>query len=214
LDKLSGLPSLAGSDNSIVRVGLLATFARWKGHEVFLRALSLLPDLALRGYVIGGPVYQTNGSQYSIEELKSLAQKLGVSDRVGFTGFVTQPAAAIRSLDIVVHASTAPEPFGLAIVEAMACGRPVIASEAGGAAELIQTNGRTSEMNSEPEINAASHAPGDARGLAERITQLARDPHLRSRIGAAGRDTAQRRFDIPRLAQELVPIYQGVTTTS
>src|SRR5882672_2195766 len=104
LDTLSGLPP-APAD--IVRVGMVATFARWKGQEVFLQALSLVPpELPWRGYIVGGALYQTEGSQYSLTELKAVAQQLGISDRVGFSGLVDQPAAAMRSLDVVVHAST------------------------------------------------------------------------------------------------------------
>lgn len=201
LDLLSGLPA-AGPHT--IRVGMLATFGRWKGHETFLRAISLLtPDLPIRGYIVGDAIYQTDGSQYSIEELKALSCRLGVSSRIGFTGFVNSPATAMRSLDILVHASTQPEPFGLVIVEGMACGRAVIVSEAGGAMELIETG-----------INALGHPPGDALRLSERLTELATDPGLRARLGEAGRSTAELRFNRTRLAGELIPIYHRVTTTS
>jgi glycosyltransferase involved in cell wall biosynthesis len=196
LDLLSGLPP---ATPGIIRVGMLATLARWKGHEVLLRALALIsPEIPMRGYIIGDALYQTDGSQYSLAELRAIAVKLGVSDRVGFAGFVDQPAAAMRSLDIVVHASTEPEPFGLVIVEAMACGRAVIASDAGGAAELFENN-----------VTALGHAPGDATQLAERITQLATNPDLRKRLGAAGRATVEQRFDRGRLAKDLIPIYRA-----
>src|SRR6185436_5987649 len=117
-----------------------------------------------RGYVVGGPLYQTDGSQYSMEELRARADELGISARIGFTGFVSDPAAAMRALDVVVHASIEPEPFGLVIAEAMACGRPVIVSDAGGAAEIV-TSG----------VNALVNSPGDADALADRIAQLAAD---------------------------------------
>ncbi len=194
LDSLAGLPP---TDQNTIKVGLLATFARWKGHHTFLRALSLLSaDLPLRGYVIGGGLYGTNGSQYSKVELKALAQDLGVSHRVGFTDFVAEPAAAMRALDIVVHASTEPEPFGLAIAEGMACGRAVIASASGGATEIIDA-----------EVNALSHSPGDAARLAEQIISLAANGELRQRLGLAGRATVEQLFNRPRLAKELAPIY-------
>jgi glycosyltransferase involved in cell wall biosynthesis len=201
LDALAGMPPAAPDT---IRVGMLATFARWKGHEVLLSALSLVDqDLPLRGYIIGDALYQTDRSQSSIEELKTIAQRLGVSDRVGFTGFVAEPASAMRALDIVVHASTQPEPFGLVIVEAMACGRAVIVSDAGGAAELIQTKNGMGP-------NAMSFKPGDAAQLAERITQLAVDPKMREQLGTAGRATAIERFNRTRLAKELVPIYRSL----
>jgi glycosyltransferase involved in cell wall biosynthesis len=197
LDVLSGLEPVIGST---VRIGLLATLARWKGHETFLRAFSLLPEtLSLRGYIVGGALYQTEGSQSSLAGLKTLAGDLGIADRVGFTGFVDQPASAMRSLDILVHASTQPEPFGLVIAEGMACGRAVIASNAGGAAEVFDAD-----------VNALGHAPGDVVALAQRMEELIAKPELRARLGAAGRATAEARFDRARLARELVPIYREV----
>ena len=195
LDRLAGLPPAAGP---VVRVGLLGAFGRWKGHRTFFAALARLPGTpAIRGYVIGGPLYHTAGSQYSVEELRADAAHKGLAGRVGFTGFVESPEDALRALDIVVHASTAPEPFGLVIAEAMACGRAVIASDAGGARELFT-----------PGVDALPHPPGDDRALANRIGELAADPALRRRLGAAGRDTAERRFNRLRLARELAPAYR------
>jgi glycosyltransferase involved in cell wall biosynthesis len=165
---------------------------------VLLRALARLPrEIPFRAYVIGAPIYQTNASQYSQDELASDVDRLGLAGRVGFCGFVERPERALRSLDIVVHASTTPEPFGLVIVEAMACGRAVIASAAGGVSEIIA-----------PEQNALAHVPGDADGLAGQLRRLMHDAPLRARIGAAGRTTAERRFGAARLAGDLVPIYR------
>ncbi len=199
LDELSGLAPLPAGT---IRVGLVATFARWKGHEVFLRALAALPaGVSVRGYIIGAPVYQTRGSQYSIAELRALESQLGLAARVGFTGFVDDVGAAMRALDIVVHASTQPEPFGLSIVEAMACGRAVIASRAGGAAEIVEASG-----------GALFHRPGDVADLANRIAQLSGDSAKRLCLGRAGRAAAERLFARPRLAQELIPIYERVAS--
>jgi glycosyltransferase involved in cell wall biosynthesis len=197
LDALAGLaPAAAGT----VRVGLLGTFARWKGHEIFLRAVARLAgDSPVRAYVIGDAVYETEGSQYSREELRALVHELRIADRVGFTGFVTQPERALRALDVVVHASTEPEPFGLVIVEAMACGRPVVVSLTGGATEIVN-----------PGVDALGHSPGDVQTLAARLTALAADPSLRARIGQAGRRTVEARFDRARLADQLAPIYLSV----
>lgn len=196
LDDLSGLPAVAAD---VVYVGLVATFARWKGHRTFLRALALVPpSLPVRGYVVGGPVYETERSQVTLDELRAEASALGLGSRVGFTGFVPDAAPAIRALDIVVHASTDPEPFGLVIAEAMACGKAVVASESGGAAQLV-TSG----------VDALVHAPGDARGLAWRIEELASDPALRRRLGHAARATAERCFARRRLASEFIAVYQA-----
>lgn len=195
LDSLSGLPS---AKPGTVKVGLLATMARWKGQKTFLNALSMLPDeLPVRGYIVGGAIYRTDGSQYALEELQSFARRLGIQHKVGFTGYVEDAAAAIRALDIVVHASTQPEPFGMVITEGMACGRSVIASEAGGAAEILDAG-----------EGALGHSPGDARTLSMHIKLLSEAPHLRGRLGCAGRETVRRCFHPSRLAAELIPIYR------
>jgi glycosyltransferase involved in cell wall biosynthesis len=198
LDAVSGLPAA----DDVLRVGLVATFARWKGHEIFLRALAMLPaSLRVRGYIVGGPVYETSGSQTSLAELRELVRALGLEGRVGFTGFVADSSRAMRALDIVVHASTDPEPFGLVIAEAMACEKAVVVSRAGGASELI-----------EPGVNALAFNPGDASGLAQRIEEVARDAHLRKRLGRAGRSMAERRFHRRRMAGEMAPIYESLVT--
>lgn len=200
LDRLSGLPSAAPGT---VRVGLLASFARWKGHEVFLRALSLLPPgLPVRGYIVGAALYKTIGSEYSIKELEGMVRNFGISGQVGFTGFIEDPAAALRALDIVVHASTLPEPFGMAIIEAMSCGRAVIISRGGGAS-----------ANGSPGHDALDHTPGDAQELADRICLLARSQELRARLGKAARLNAASRFDRRRLAAAIAPIYRQAAGT-
>jgi glycosyltransferase involved in cell wall biosynthesis len=195
LDRLAALPPPAADT---IRVGLIGTFARWKGHTTFLDAIARVGGTAaLRAYVVGDALYHTVGSQYTIEELRAYCAAKGVADRVGFTGFVDNVDEAIRALDIVVHASTAPEPFGLVIAEAMACGRAVIASDGGGAREIF-TRG----------VDALAHPPGDAEALAGCIVQLAQHQNLRAQLGAAARQTAERRFNRRRLASELAPIYQ------
>lgn len=195
LDAAAGLPP---APDGTVRVGLVATFSRWKGHDTFLRALAALPaDLPIRGYVVGGALYDTAGSQYSIDELKARASELGLTGRVGFTGFVTPAATAMRALDVVVHASTDPEPFGLVVAEAMACGRAVITSGTGGSRELV-----------EPGVSALLHRAGEADDLAGAIRQLAEDTALRSRLGASGRERAVSLFDARRLGEQFADAYR------
>jgi glycosyltransferase involved in cell wall biosynthesis len=222
LDAKSGL---APAPSGTVRVGLIATFAGWKGHKVFLEALARLssdelaqngvrretaPDrlggarrtlcaseVPVRGYIIGGPIYQTDGSQWSALELQTEADRLGLGGKIGFTGFLDDIPAAMRSLDVIVHASTEPEPFGMVIIEGMACGKAVIVSKAGGAAELL--------IDGE---DALGHAPGDVAALAYQIQRLASDQQLRQRLGAAARVVVAQRFSGERLAGELLAVYR------
>ena len=132
----------------------------------------------MRAYVIGGAVYATAGSQWSPAELQTLAAARGLSDTVGFTGHVDDVPAALRSLDIVVHASTEPEPFGMVIAEGMAARRAVVAARGGGAAELFDDR-----------VSAVGYTPGDAAELAARLAELVVDAH------AARRDRGHRTVD-------------------
>ena len=195
LDVLSGLPSALPG---IVRIGLVATFAYWKGHEVFLQAAAMVSGAA-RFYVIGGPVYATAGSQRTLEELRSMARSLGVEEKVGFTGFVDDVPAAMRALDVVVHASTEPEPFGLVIIQAMACGRATVISAAGGAVELV-----------EPEVSTLTHQPGNVTGLAGALERLVADPGLRTQLGVNGRRRVEEQFTASQMAARLVPLYEAL----
>jgi glycosyltransferase involved in cell wall biosynthesis len=180
-----------------LRIGLVATFARWKGHDVFLDAVARLRARhRVRAYVIGAPIYTTTGSQFTLDELKQLARARGIEESVVFTGRVNDVAPALRRLDIVVHASVEPEPFGLVIAEAMACGRPQVVSRGGGAAEIAD--------------GALFHTPGHAQELADRIDQLADDAELRASLGRTGRDTAVRLFSRERLADTLIPVYESL----
>jgi glycosyltransferase involved in cell wall biosynthesis len=198
LDRLAGLPPLVAGG---IRIGLVGTFARWKGHDVFLDALSRLRSPAVvRGYIIGDPIYRTDASQFSQRELRDRAAALGVAESVGFTGRVDDVPAALRTLDIVVHASVEPEPFGLVIAEAMACGRPIVVSRAGGAAEIAR--------------GALFHEPGNAADLADRVSQLIADPALRASLAAEGREAALRMFGRVQLCGTLIPIYERLAPPS
>jgi len=154
-------------------------------------------SIPVRGYVIGGPIYQTSGSQYSEKELRVLAASRGVGDRVGFTGRVDDVPAALRALDVVVHASVEPEPFGLVVAEAMACGRPLVASGVGGAAEIAYGV-------------ALFYAPGGDNELAERLSQLIENPGLRASMSAAGRRAAVACFDRTHIVESLAAVYESV----
>jgi glycosyltransferase involved in cell wall biosynthesis len=196
LDAASGLPP---APEGTVRVGLIGTFATWKGQDVFLDAAAQVDShihAPSRFTIIGGPIYKTGGSQWTIEELKARAERLRLGDRIGFAGFQPDPASAIRSLDVVVHASTRPEPFGRVIVEGMACGKAVIAVNGGGSAELFEDG-----------VTALGIPPDDPAALASAMTRLIAEPNLRAQIAAAGRASAVARFDRDDLASRWEEVY-------
>ncbi len=121
-----------------------------------------------------------------------------MTGRVGFTGFIEDNAAAMRSLDIVVHASTQPEPFGMVIIEGMACGKAVIASQAGGAAELF--------VDGE---NALAHPPGDSAELARQIERLSGDEGLRSMLGRGWQGNSGAPLSRQTISSRVIGIVSG-----
>ena len=198
LDRLSGLdPAPFGS----VRVALVATMAWWKGHRTYLEAISRLRGLPVRGYLIGGPIYRTGGSENSLADLREEAQKLGINDRMGFTGFLPDIASALRSVDIVIHASTRPEPFGRAVIEAMACGKPVITTGMGGSAEIVSAGPGTVKF-----------WPGEADDLAKAISTLVRNPSLRKSMGESARKTVVQHFGREQLGENLDRVLQSLSS--
>jgi glycosyltransferase involved in cell wall biosynthesis len=197
LDRLSGLK--VPLDRTL-RIGLVATYARWKGQDVFLRAAArvhrTLPSQHLRFYVIGGPIYATDASQFSSAELNALIGELGLWGTAGLIPFQRELLSVLRSLDIFVHASSRPEPFGRSIVEAMACSRPIVVAAGGGAGEIVDA-GRT----------GLTHAPGDVDGLAAALRTLIESEPLRDRLAVEGRRVAIERFSRVRLGPALIALY-------
>ncbi|MGH7271256.1 MAG: glycosyltransferase family 4 protein [Polyangiaceae bacterium] len=200
---LDALAGNAGPATPFLRVGLVATYARWKGHDVFLRAVRLIdqePGLPrVRFYIVGGPVYDTIASQYWPEELHSLARDLGIEHCVSFVPFQHRIHDVMRALDVVVHASTRAEPFGRTIAEGMAAGKAVVASRDSGAAEIFVDG-----------VEAIAVEPRDPEALATALRALLVDASLRNRLGHAARLAAVERFSRPRLAEQVFRVYRMV----
>ena len=196
---LATCAGLEPPNESATTFGLVATYARWKGHGLFIEAAGLLqaahPGVPFRFYIVGGPIYATLGSQVQASELHEQAYKAQVAPSFGLIPFQDDVARVYRSLDVVVHASTQPEPFGRTIVEAMACERPVVVSRAGGAAELFR-EGET----------ALGYRTGSAHALAETMGRML-DPDTRSQIGRCARAHALVDFSRSKLATELARVY-------
>jgi glycosyltransferase involved in cell wall biosynthesis len=195
----------SGKPDRVVKVGLVATYALWKGHDIFIEAIGQIakqqPELKdrVKFYIIGGAIYQTDRSQHSRTSLQQLARNVDVEDWLEFIDFQRDIVSSYNMLDIVVHASTQPEPFGRTIVEAMACEKAVIVANAGGAAELFTHN-----------QDALGVAPGDPVALAAAIRSLIASPTTRVAMGTAGRKTALERFDLDRLGREAIVLYHNL----
>jgi glycosyltransferase involved in cell wall biosynthesis len=173
---------------------VLATVARFdpvKGLDVLLRALPLLaarvPEAQL--LIVGdGP---------ERDSLRALARTLGPGARVVFAGALAGAARVLPLVDLYVTASRR-EGLPTAVLEAMACGLPVLATEAPGHVDAV-----------DPEVTGRLVPLDDVPALAAAAAALLRDPVLRARMGRAGRERVERRFARARMLAEIADLYRA-----
>lgn len=140
------------------------------------------------------------GSGWKIEAMRRLARRLGVKERVRFKGWLDGPALAQELADasIVAIPSLWPEPFGLVGIEALASGRPVVASATGGIGDWLRDG-----------HNGLAVPPGDVTALARALAELLDDPARQGDMGRAGREMVADRFSPARHVQALLSAYRG-----
>lgn len=150
----------------------------WKGQHVFLRAFaSAFPSGAERALIVGAPLF---GEEAYLQELKTLVKNLGIEPRVSFLGHRDDvPRILAEEVDVMVHSSTLPEPFGQVVAQGLATGLPVIASAAGGPTEIIHH-----------EENGLLIAPGDVSALKTALQRLRRDGRYADMLASAAHDSA------------------------
>ena len=178
----------------------LVTVAELHEHEALttlLRALAKVPGAEL--VVAGGPPRAKLRGDLAYRRLAGITEDLGVADRVLFAGQLARPALPplLRSASLLVSVSEY-DPSGMVLVEAMACGTPVIASAAGGQVDAV-VDGTTGIMV----------PPGRPALLAHRIRQLLAHPMLLEAFSVAAADRARSRYSWDRIAQETLAVYDN-----
>jgi glycosyltransferase involved in cell wall biosynthesis len=168
--------------SDLLAFGIIGQLLEWKGQHVFLEAAKRVFDRCNNcvAVIVGG---EPGRSGKQMEYLRDYAAKLAIADRVRFTGHRSDVPQVMAELDVVVHASIKPEPFGTVVAEAMAMKRAVIAARNGGMPEYVEDG-----------VNGLLSTPGDAGQLAEAILRLLGDADLRRRMGENGRRTVIERF--------------------
>lgn len=122
----------------------IGRLTEWKGQHVLIEAInSIKKQIGNFKVLIVGPYDEGVGSVKYFESLKKLSCRYGLSENFFFTGNREDIAEIINVSDIIVHTAIKPEPQGIVILEAMLCNKPVIATNAGGAAELVKKYGGT-----------------------------------------------------------------------
>jgi glycosyltransferase involved in cell wall biosynthesis len=181
-------------------VGVFGRLQRWKGQDVFVKAAGAVARARpnVRFVIVGGSVFGLEPE--FLEELKKETEAQGLFDRLIFTGFRTDVPRLMAACDLVCHTSRVPEPFGLVIVEAMAVGRPVIATAGGGPSEIIASD------------SDGVLVPADDPGsLSRAMIDLIDNPQRRISLGARGRELVQTRFNIDVMARSLIGYLDDLT---
>ncbi|HWN09646.1 MAG TPA: glycosyltransferase family 4 protein [Pyrinomonadaceae bacterium] len=178
-------------------VGTVGQITPRKGQLELLRAfrvaLNESPNMVL--LIVGAPLF--NRDHEYLDTLRSTATKLGIGNKVRLLGARNDVASIMQTLDLLVVNSKA-EPFGLVIVEAMACETPVLAAAVDGIPEIIQHN-----------ENGWLVSPGDEAALAEGIVKLSRRPEHRARLANRGMQHAEAHFSADRYLVDLHAFYRS-----
>jgi glycosyltransferase involved in cell wall biosynthesis len=159
-------------------IGVFSRLSDWKGQHVLLEAVRAIEGAHV--LLVGSALF---GEEAYVERLKGLAEEL--PGRVHWLGFRDDIPVLMAACTVVAHTSTEPEPFGRVIVEGMLAGRPVIATAAGGAIELVAAG-----------VTGVLVPPGDVDALRAAIRRVLEQPEWAAAMAERGRVEAQRRFSL------------------
>ena len=189
LVKTFGLP-----DGAFV-IGVIAQLIPRKGHMLLFECLPALLSRHRDVHVLcfgRGPMK---------ELLVRRLVELDLDTRVKLVGFRDDLPDLLPGLDLMVHPAEQ-EGLGVAVLESMSSGVPVVSSTAGGLTDLI-----------EHEVHGLTFEPGDREGLSAVLTRMLSDAELRARLGVAGRARAEAEFSVERMSQKYLEIYDRVLRT-
>ena len=180
-------------DRDTVILGVIGRLDPWKGHADLIEAMVQV-DPRARLRVVGDTAFGRHGDHKA--ELEAKAATLGVADRVEFLGWRDDVPQILAALDLVVHPSCEPEPFGRSLAEAQASGVAIVATAAGGIPEVVEDN-----------VTGLLVPPKDPAALANAINELVADPDRRAAMGTAGRERARRLFTREAHARAVEAVY-------
>ncbi|MEO6445111.1 MAG: glycosyltransferase [Gemmatimonadaceae bacterium] len=168
-------------------IGCFSRIAEWKGQHVLLDAVADLPGVHV--LLVGGPLFNEHAYE---QGLRDRVRTLGLDGRVHFLGHRPDVAELMRNVDLVVHPSTAPEPFARTLIESMFAGHAPIASACGGVPELIDS-GRTGYL----------FPPGDVEALRAQLRYLLDRPDELMQVATQARAHAYHHFAMPAFAASM-----------
>ena len=179
-------------------IGVVGNIREWKGQETIVRAVGILSDHfpTLRCVLVGAA---TEGDLPYVDRLKSIASSYGIGERLVFAGFQKNSVDYMQLMDVVVHTSIQPEPFGIVTLEAMMLGKPLVSTTIGGPAEVV-VDGETGLLVE----------PGKPDMLASAIASLLNDPERAMVLGRNGRERLDAEFSLDKNLALTMEIYDRV----
>lgn len=180
------------TDKQTVTIGHVGGMAYWRDQATLITAINILRERGWKARLI------VVGDGAMRASLEALTARLGIQHCVEFAGYQTDLTEFYRDIDIYSNPSIA-EGFGIAVVEAMLEGKPVVLANAGAHPELI-TDGRTGVL----------YPAGNAQSLANCLVQLLNDRDYMAKLANAGRDHAEQAFAPHRYAESYQTIIEDV----
>ena len=174
----------------------------WKGQHVLLAAASeVLKKIPEARFVIVGEA--PSGAERYAKELEGMRFGYSVEDAVTFVGYRDDIPAVMQAADVVVHASTSPEPFGRVVIEGMVMEAVVIATAIGAPPEIIEDG-----------VSGFLVPPSDPHALAEKIVATLRDDALLKKVGRRAREVVIERYAISRHVGLIEAVFEEVLGTA
>lgn len=192
-----------GISRDTILIGMVGNIDFWKGQLVFAKAMDAIINndehhYDVRGIIVGDtPI----GAEQYEKQIRDFIKYRDIEDKVKLLGFRKDIPQLLSAMDIFVHASVEPEPFGRVILEAMVMGKPVVATRPGGPCEIINDciTGYLIPMN-------------DHISMKEAIMRYIKEPSNAKDMGKAAQEDAEAKFSVSRMVEEIEMIYEEIFT--
>jgi glycosyltransferase involved in cell wall biosynthesis len=179
-------------------IGVLGNIREWKGQEVAVRAMRKIADEFPDAVCLFIGDTTKEDIQYK-EKLDTLIKELGLESNIVFTGYIKNVSDYLNILQIVLHTSIDPEPFGRVIIEAMSLSKPIIASNDGAIPEIIEN-----------EKSGLTFRPGDHEHLAQLVIKLLQNKQYAEDLGRCGYERLLNRFHIKVNVEKTQLLYDKI----
>ncbi|MBI5303628.1 MAG: glycosyltransferase family 4 protein [Chloroflexi bacterium] len=176
-------------------IGVIGRLVFWKGQHILIRAFARIAEQfpQVRVVIVGSPLFDTD---VYAEHLKTETRQLGLDHRVIFAGFRPDLPQVLAALDLVVHTALEKDSSPLAVVSAMAAGKPIVCTRVDGTEELFDEG-----------VDGFLVPPGDVDALAEKLVILLQDKESRRRLGQAARAKAERELSIEQFTHKCEQVF-------